>query len=146
MATQAMPLSLDVDLEVQVDAPPERVFESLLHILSDGMTTPDGTSMNMRLEARPGGRWWRDLGGDQGHFWGHVQVVKRPGLLELVGPMFMSYAALSHLQFRVVREGGITTLSLRHQAIGAVQAEHAEGVSTGWRHMLEGVRSHAESR
>ena len=44
----------------------------------------------MTLEPRPGGRWFRDLGDDNGHFWGHVQAIKRPTLLEITGPLFMS--------------------------------------------------------
>jgi uncharacterized protein YndB with AHSA1/START domain len=42
--------------------------------------------MPMVLEARPGGRWFRDLGGNDGHFWGLVQAIKRPTLLEITGP------------------------------------------------------------
>ena len=37
--------------------------------------------------------WYRDLGNDAGHLWGHVQVIKPPTWLELCGPMFMSYPA-----------------------------------------------------
>ena len=39
--------------------------------------------MTMVVEARPGGRWYRDLGGDNGHLWGFVQSIKRPTLLEI---------------------------------------------------------------
>ncbi len=45
----------------------------------------------MKLEAWPGGRWYRDLGDNNGHFWGHVQAIKRPTLLEICGPLIMSY-------------------------------------------------------
>ena len=44
----------------------------------------------MKLEPWPGGRWFRDLGNDNGHFWGLVQAIKRPTLLEITGPLFMS--------------------------------------------------------
>ncbi len=33
--------------------------------------------MPMKLEAWPGGRWFRDLGDGNGHLWGHVQAIKR---------------------------------------------------------------------
>ena len=36
----------------------------------------------MKIEAWPGGRWYRDLGDDNGHFWGNVQAIKQPTLLE----------------------------------------------------------------
>ena len=60
--------------------------------------------MPMKLEAWPGGRWYRDLGDDNGHFWGHVQAIKRPTLLEITGPLFMSYPVVSNLQYRLSEE------------------------------------------
>ena len=57
--------------------------------------TPDGKPMPMKIEPWPGGRWYRDLGDDNGHLWGHVQAIKRPTLLEITGPLFMSYPASS---------------------------------------------------
>ena len=47
--------------------------------------TPDGKPLPMLLEPHPGGRWFRDLGGDNGHLWGFVQSIKRPVLLEIWG-------------------------------------------------------------
>ncbi len=43
----------------------------------------DGKPFPMRIEPWPGGRWYRDLGDNSGHLWGHVQVIKPPTLLEL---------------------------------------------------------------
>ena len=136
---------LFVDADVDIAAPVERVFDSLLEQLGPGFTTPNNESLNMKLEARPGGRWFRDLGNDQGHYWGQVQVIKRPTLLEFTGPMFMSFAALSHLQFKLAPAGeGKTKLTLRHTAIGLIPDDHRKGVTTGWTAILERVRTHAE--
>jgi len=44
--------------------------------------------MPMKLEAWPGGRWYRDLGDNNGHYWGTVQAIKKPTLLEICGPLF----------------------------------------------------------
>ena len=54
-----------------------------------------------------GGRWFRcDRGnGGVGHLWGHVQVIKPPVLLELSGPMFMSYPAVNHLEVKAGKVG-----------------------------------------
>ena len=49
--------------------------------------------MPMKLEAWPGGRWYRDLGDGNGHYWGTVQAIKRPTLLEFCGPLFASVPA-----------------------------------------------------
>jgi len=98
----------------------------------------------MKLEAWPGGRWYRDLGADQGHLWGHVQVIKRPVILEIAGPMFMSYPVVGHIQFRLEEAAGGTELSLRHRALGMIEDEHRQGVVPGWQHLIQGVKNHAE--
>ena len=137
-------LTLEVDEQVEINAPQGDVFAALLDQLGPRNQTPAGDSMSLTLEARPGGRWFRDLGGDDGHLWGHVQVIKRPTLLEIVGPLFMSYPAINHVQFRLTREANTTLLALRHQALGVIQADHGEGVTHGWKHLLQEVLDHAE--
>ncbi len=97
---------------ILIDAPPEIAFEALLEELGPGSELPDGTSFPMKLEPWPGGRWYRDRGEaggfPYGHLWGHVQVIKAPVLLELCGPMMMSFAAFNHVQYRLSPEGAGT--------------------------------------
>jgi uncharacterized protein YndB with AHSA1/START domain len=102
--------------------------------------------MKMKLEAWPGGRWFRDLGDNTGHLWGHVQVIKPPKLLELVGPTMMSYPAISHIQYRLCEQEGGTLLKFTHQAIGLIPADLQQNVSKGWGEMLEQIRAAAEKR
>ena len=84
---------------------------------------PDGTPLPMILEAHPGGRWFRDLGGDNGHLWGLVQSIKRPTLLEIWGPLFMSTAATSTLLYRLTETPEGTLISSAH-AGGAFPEDH----------------------
>ena len=98
----------------------------------------------MTIESRPGGRWYRDLGGDNGHLWGLVQAIKRPGLLEITGPLFMSYAAVSNLQYRLKKVDGGTLLTLRHSALGFIPDDHRKGLSEGWMPLLARVKTQAE--
>jgi hypothetical protein len=100
----------------------------------------------MKVEAWPGGRWYRDLGNNSGHLWGHIQVIKPPTLLEICGPLFMSYPAISHVQYRLVTENSATRLKFIHRAIGLIDPKHAEGVDLGWGEVLENVRKIAERR
>jgi len=100
----------------------------------------------MKLEAWPGGRWFRDLGKNTGHFWGHVQVIKPPTLLEICGPLCMSYPAINHVQYRLHKEGSMTRLVLVHRAIGHIIADHRDGMPGGWAHDLLTVREAAERR
>src|SRR5581483_12270927 len=85
---------------VEIAAPIEIAFEALLDELGPDAQMMDGTPMPFRLEAWPGGRWYRDLGNNAGHLWGHVQVIKPPTLLEIRGPLMMSYPAANHVQYR----------------------------------------------
>ena len=74
--------------------------------------------MPMKLEAWPGGRWFRDLGNNTGHFWGVVHAIKPPSLLEICGPLFMSTPAVSNIQYRLTEENGVTRLRFVHRAMG----------------------------
>ena len=98
----------------------------------------------MKIEAWPGGRWFRDLGDDNGHFWGHVQAIKRPTLLEITGPLFMSYPVVSNLQYRLSEEDGGTLIKFHHLALGFIPDDHKQGMTKGWTHMHERVRVRAE--
>ncbi len=137
-------LTLDVEQHIEIKAPPERVFPALLHSFGKGSTRPGGESMQLDLEAKPGGRWYRDRGNGIGHLWGFVQVIKPPELLELSGPMFMSYPALNHLEAKVEKTSGGSKVTIRHRAIGMIDPEHRKGVSTGWNHQLEQLKKACE--
>jgi len=87
--------------------------------------------MPMKLEAWPGGRWYRDLGGNNGHFWGVVQAIKRPTLLEITGPLFMSYPVVSNVQYRLSEKDGGTLLTFNHTALGLILEDHREEFRRG---------------
>lgn len=136
---QLSDLILDVEQHIEVHAPIADVFRSVLHRLGEGNTTPDGKTLNMHLEEWAGGRWYRDRGNGIGHLWGHVQVIKPPVLLELSGPMFMSYPAINHMEMKLEEVGRVVKVTLRHRAIGMIDPGHRAGVGMGWGHMLQQV-------
>jgi hypothetical protein len=139
-------LTVHITEEIQVKAGLEDTFAALLEQMAEGNSLPDGTPMPMKIEARPGGRWYRDLGDDNGHFWGTVQAIKRPTLLEITGPLFMSYAAVSNLQYRLSKVDGGTLIKFHHIALGLIPDEHREGMGKGWKHIHEMVRQRAEGK
>ncbi len=137
--------ALDIEREIEIKAPIEKAFQALLDTMGPKNETPDGVSMQMVIEPYPGGRWYRDLGNNSGHLWGHVQVIKPPTLIEITGSMFMSYAAISHIQYKLTEDSpSRTRLALHHTAVGLINPEHREGVKTGWNFMLERMRANAE--
>ena len=60
-------LMLNVTQEIHVKASLEATFAALLEELGPASSHPDGTPMLMKLEAWPGGRWYRDLGDGNGN-------------------------------------------------------------------------------
>ena len=139
-------LTLNITQEVHVRATLEDTFAALLEQLGPGNDTGEGKPMPMKIEAWPGGRWFRDLGEGNGHLWGHVQSIKRPTLLEFWGPLFMSYGAVSNVQYRLSEADGGTLIRFHHKAFGVIQDEHRAGVQSGWSHMLARIRARAEAR
>lgn len=134
-------LTLDVEQTVEMKADIGDVYKKTLYRLGEGFTTPEGGSLNMILEEWAGGRWFRERGEGIQHLWGHVQVLKPPVLIELSGPMFMSYPALNHIEVKLEQIAGGTKLVFRHRAIGMISAEHREGVATGWGNLLESIKN-----
>jgi hypothetical protein len=140
---QSIIQTLEVNKAEDIKAPAEIVFESILASL--GPESEMGhKKFAMTFEAWPGGRWFRDLGNNAGHFWGHVQVIKPPRLIEICGPMFMSYPAISHIQYRITGDGPTSRLQFVHKAIGLIPQEHLDGVNQGWAAEVSDIRSRAE--
>jgi uncharacterized protein YndB with AHSA1/START domain len=137
-------LTLDITQEIHVRSSLATTFAAVLEQMGPANEGHNGTPMPMTLEARPGGRWFRDLGDDNGHFWGHVQAIKRPTLLEITGPLFMSSPVVSNMQYRLKEVEGGTLITFRHTAFGLVPDGYREGTSQGWTNLLERVRRQAE--
>ena len=139
-------LTLDLTEEIRVHASLDATFEALLEEMGPHNTGIGGVPMPMVIEARPGGRWYRDLGGGNGHFWGHVQAIKRPTLLEITGPLFMSMPVVSNLQYRLKEVDGGTVISFRHSALGFIPDEMRQGMMQGWAALHDRVQKQAEAR
>lgn len=137
-------LTLLIEQEIHVRASLDDTFEALLEQLGPYNEGGEGRPMPMVMEAWPGGRWYRDLGDDNGHYWAHVQAIKRPTLLELCGPLFMSHPVVNNLQYRLSEEPGGTLIKFRHSGFGLIQEEHRKGVKAGWGNINEKIRQRAE--
>jgi hypothetical protein len=139
-------LTLTVTQEIHVRASLETTFAALLEQVGPGNEAPDGMPIPMKLEPWPGGRWYRDLGNDNGHLWAHVQAIKRPTLLEFAGPLFASFPFLSNVQYRLSEHDGGTLITFHHLALGYIQPDHRVNVNKGWAWILERTRKHAEGK
>jgi uncharacterized protein YndB with AHSA1/START domain len=137
-------LSLNIEQEIHVQASLEKTFDAMLLQLGPENETPE-RKMPMKLEAWPGGRWYRDLGDGNGHLWAHVQAIKRPTLLEFTGPLMMSFAVVSNVQYRLSEEKGGTLIKFHHKAFGVIPEEHKRGMMEGWQLWIGLMKARAES-
>ena len=137
-------LTLDITEEILVRAPIDKAFAALLEELGPSNRGHNDTPMPMMLEAWPGGRWFRDLGNGNGHFWGQVQAIKAPALLEITGPMMMSFAVASNVQYRLKAADGGTLITLRHTALGLFPDGYRTPLSQGWTFIFERLRRRLE--
>src|SRR3954468_7346297 len=122
-------LTLNITQEIHVRASLEKTFAALLEQMGPLNAGPDGRPMRMTLEAWPGGRWFRDLGDNNGHFWGVVQAIKRPSLLEFSGPLFASFPFVSNVQYRLSEVDGGTLINFKHTALGFISEDHKVGMN-----------------
>jgi hypothetical protein len=137
-------LSLNITQEIRVRAPLDTAFAALLEEMGPSNEGRPGAPMPMTLEPWPGGRWFRDLGDNNGHLWGHVQAIKRPTLLEITGPLMMSFAVASNVQYRLTEVDGGTLITLRHTAIGLFPDNFREALGQGWPLLFDRVRRRLE--
>ena len=139
-------ITFTLNKEIHVKAPLETTFAALLEQLGPGNETHEGKPLNLKIEAWPGGRWYRDLGDGNGQLWAHVQAIKRPTLLEFVGPIFASFPLVNNVQYRLKEVEGGTLIVFRHTALGLLTDQHKAEMPEGWAAMHDRVVRHAEGR
>ena len=138
-------LSINITQEIHVRASLATTFAALLEEMGPSNQGQPGVPMPMTLEPWPGGRWFRDLGDGNGHFWGHVQAIKQPTLLEITGPLMMSFAAVSNVQYRLRDVDGGTLITLRHSALALFPPDgFREALGHGWTMMFDRIRRRVE--
>ena len=136
-------LTLDIEQHIEIKAPPKKVFRGASAPLRQRQYCA-WRRTNAHGVGTPGGRWYRDRGGGIEHLWGFVQVIKPPVLLELSGPLFMSYPANNHVEVKLEGVSGGAKVTLRHRAIGMIDPEHRKGVGAGWGHYLSELKKDCE--
>ncbi len=141
-ATQSLEdLTLNITEEIRVRASIDDTFAALLEELGPHNRGMHDAPMPMVLEPWPGGRWYRDLGDNNGHCWGHVQAIRRPTLIEISGPMMMSFAVASNVQYRLVESAGETVITLKHNALGLFPDGYRAPLSQGWMRIFDRLKT-----
>ena len=140
-------LLVAVEQTLEIKAAPADVFVGLIKHLCDFEGEEGKPRVTLKLERWPGGRWFRDLENGNGHLWGFVQSIKPPTLLEVFGPMFMSYPVAGHMIVRLAPVEGGTKLVFKNEFFGPIPAEMRDGsMGDGWGDMLQSMKKDVEGK
>ena len=138
-------LTLNIDQTIEIKAAPGDVFEGLIARMCELHGDDGSPPVKLKLERWPGGRWFRDLDGGNGHLWGFVQAIKPPTLIELFGPMFMSYPVAGHLMVPLTQVPGGTKVVFQNQVFGPIPADMRDGgMDEGWNDLLKRLKKDVE--
>jgi uncharacterized protein YndB with AHSA1/START domain len=141
-------LLIRVEQAIEIKAGPEKVFEGLVRHLCEMEGEPGKPGFQLKLERKPGGRWYRDLGNDNGHLWGFVQSIKPPTLLEIWGPLMISNPVTSHLIVRLSPTPDGTKLVFKNEVFGPLPEEYRDemrhGMGEAWEKMLDAIKRDVE--
>jgi len=133
-------LIMDIEQTIEIKASPEKVFEGLIKHLCNMEGEPGKPPLKLKLERKPGGRWFRDLGDDGGHLWGFVQSIKPPVLLEIFGPLMISNPVACHMIARLSPIAGGTRLVFNYVVFGPIledlKVHMKEVVGQAWCQMM----------
>jgi DNA-binding transcriptional ArsR family regulator len=133
--------TLDVEQEVVVAAPRERVFDAIgrmgewwPHRFREGST--------VHLEPQVGGRFWEDWGDGDGALYAIVRQLQRPARIECSGPMGMAGPVTSVFALELEERGGGTLVRLSHRAIGQIDEQTQAAYEGGWVAVFDALRGH----
>jgi uncharacterized protein YndB with AHSA1/START domain len=137
-------LALNIEQTLEIKAAPEKVFEGLIDHLCNMGGEEGKPGLRLKLERWPGGRWFRDLGSNSGHLWAFVQSIKPPTLLEMFGPLMMSYPVAGHMIVRLTPIPGGTRLVFKNQVFGPIPDDFRKGMPEGWGQVLSALKADVE--
>ncbi len=135
MPDQTTARLVQVDQDVVIAAPPERVFEVLTADIGAWWGAPyihgdPGTVVT--LQRHLGGHLMEDWGDGEGVSWAVVKRLRRPHVLELSGRFMMPGSVDGSAIFDLIPEGQSTRIRFSHTAVGAISDQTAADWSAGW--------------
>jgi len=132
---------VQVELEIRIEAPPERVWQALVEEI--GRWWPQdfyaGPAKSFRLEAELGGRMYEDWGNGAGATWYQVTEIHPGRSLGLSGTMPAAFGgpALSLLRLVLRPDGEATVLELTDSEFRKPSEKAHASLDEGWRLLFE---------
>ena len=133
--------ALDIHQEIQIDAPPSKVWSSLTADTAKWWPKDfyvGEAPKRFVVEPKVGGRVYEDWGQDQGVLWATVLVFKKNERLQWVGDLSPDFGgpARSITSFKLVERDGGTLLQFRDSPYGALAENAAKDMESGWKWLL----------
>jgi DNA-binding transcriptional ArsR family regulator/uncharacterized protein YndB with AHSA1/START domain len=136
-----MTTTLEVQQELVVAAPRDKVFEALCRM---GEWWPhafrEGAAVH--LEPRVGGRFWEDWGDGDGALYATVTGIRRPELLTCTGPMGMRLPVTGVFSMELSERDAGTLVRLSHHAVGPIDDETRAAYQHGWGEVFDALQGH----
>jgi DNA-binding transcriptional ArsR family regulator/uncharacterized protein YndB with AHSA1/START domain len=138
--------SFQIEQEVVIDAPRERVFQALTEEINNWWTFRLGEKEStLTFEPKMNGRFFEDWGNGYGVIWGTIVYIKENEEIRLNGLLGMKGAVNSFYSYKLENDGYSTVLKLTHEAVGLIEAEWEEAHRHGWNELLaKGLKEYVE--
>src|ERR1041385_8723822 len=139
-----------VDVAVEIEAPPRRVWKALVEETSawwhkDFYTGP--RPKGFVIEAKLGGRAYEDWGAGAGLVWYTVTGVDPGRSLTMSGNLFAAWGGPSTMMIQVTLEDGggkRTVLKLSETTFGRANGKLGPELKDGWKVLFEALREFVE--
>jgi uncharacterized protein YndB with AHSA1/START domain len=127
-------------LEIEMNASPERVWQSIITETASwwGPGFRALPNSNLILEAHIGGRLYEETVEGSGLSWGTVIGIDNGKSIDFAGHMTPAYAGpcITMVQFAVAPKGDGTLFTLTEGMIGKLSDETMESMKSGWMYLL----------
>jgi uncharacterized protein YndB with AHSA1/START domain len=134
--------------EVPIDAPPKKVWASLMNVGKWFGFEPDSATWpKTTLEAWPGGRWFTQSKDGTSALNAIVTRIEPEKLLRMAGPIGLTHLPVNNVfifELQPKNNGKSTLLRLGQRTFGFVDADLKKRFNGGWKHQLGQLKKFAE--
>lgn len=137
--TTATLRDIHIEQNITIQALREDVFDAVTKEISAWWSAPyfhASETKQLVLEAKVGGRFYEDIGDNEGMLLATVMFIKRPDELRMMGPMGMVGPVQGVILFQFEMKDDGTLLKLSHRMVGEVSEEIETAYSGGWQELL----------
>lgn len=136
--------------ELPIDAPPKKVWASLLNIGKWFGFEPDRADWaKSTLEAWPGGRWFSETKDGEERLNAIVTLIEPGKLLRMSGPIGMSHMPVNSVyifELQPRNDGKGTLLRFGQRTYGFLTPDVKKNFGGGWKKLLPQLKELAESK